>query len=218
MFRKRGIHKNAQIWVETVIYTLIALVMIGAVLSIVKPKIEEGQDKAIVEQSAEMLKGIDSIISDIKKSSGNQRLIELAVKKGNLIIDGENERIIFEIQSKYQYSEPGLEVSDEIRGMTVLTTKVGNLNNVTLVKDYTGEFNLNYFSENRLKTISKSPTSYKMILSNEGKEKIVGPYRSCTYGIEFCTDYPVDEYNISCTSTFVCEYISKFPTINIEVN
>jgi uncharacterized protein (UPF0333 family) len=36
-------NKRGQIWVETVVYTLIALVMIGLVLAFAKPKIEELQ-------------------------------------------------------------------------------------------------------------------------------------------------------------------------------
>ena len=43
---KRGV--NGQVWVETVTYTLIAIVMIGLVLSFAKPKIEELQDKTII--------------------------------------------------------------------------------------------------------------------------------------------------------------------------
>ena len=42
---------KAQIWIETVIYTLIAFVILGAVLGFAKPKIEELQDKSIIEQS-----------------------------------------------------------------------------------------------------------------------------------------------------------------------
>ena len=37
--------KRGQVWVETVIYTLIALALIGTVLAFVKPKVEEMQDK-----------------------------------------------------------------------------------------------------------------------------------------------------------------------------
>ena len=55
MKKKRG-KKNGQVWVETVIYTLIAFSLIAAVLAFVKPKIDELQDKAIIEQSIGMIK------------------------------------------------------------------------------------------------------------------------------------------------------------------
>ena len=52
---KRGKRKKGQIWVETVIYTLIAFAMIGLALSFVKPKIDEIQDRGIIEQSITLL-------------------------------------------------------------------------------------------------------------------------------------------------------------------
>lgn len=80
--RKKLSVKNirAQVWIETVLYTLIAFVMIGLVLAYAKPKIEELQDKTIIEQSIEMLKNIDSTILTIG-APGNQRLIEIGIKK-----------------------------------------------------------------------------------------------------------------------------------------
>ena len=54
--KKRGLvskrsDKKAQVWIETVIYTLIALALIGTVLAFVKPKIQEIQDKIVKIQS-----------------------------------------------------------------------------------------------------------------------------------------------------------------------
>ena len=60
--------KRSQVWVETVIYTLIALTVIGLFISFAKPKIEEIQDKAIVEQSVAMLEDIGGISHFIKNS------------------------------------------------------------------------------------------------------------------------------------------------------
>ena len=82
--------KNGQVWVETVIYTLIAFVLIGAVLAIAQPRIEEIQDKAFIEQSFGVMKDIDNIILSLAQGGvGNKRVVELGLKKGNLIIDGD---------------------------------------------------------------------------------------------------------------------------------
>jgi len=86
-FKKR----KAQVWVEAVIYTLVAFVLIGIVLSFVKPKINDLQDQAIIEQNMDALERIDSQLLSIKEVPGNQRSIELEVKKGNLVIDGIND-------------------------------------------------------------------------------------------------------------------------------
>ena len=59
--------KKAQVWVETVIYTLIAFIMIGTVVTFAKPKIEEIQDKVILEQSLKLINDINTVILDIKR-------------------------------------------------------------------------------------------------------------------------------------------------------
>ena len=86
--------KRGQIWVETVVYTLIAFALIGLVLAFVKPKIEEIQDKAVLDQSAGILEEIDSIVKNLG-SPGNQRLIELGISKGKM--------------TKYVYNDEELE-------------------------------------------------------------------------------------------------------------
>src|SRR3989339_625134 len=98
--------KRGQVWVETVIYTLIAFVMIGSVLAFVKPKVEEMQDKAIIEQSIGMMEDINTIVlSLVHGGAGNKRKIELGIKKGILMIDGQNNKLIFEIESGNTYTE-----------------------------------------------------------------------------------------------------------------
>jgi hypothetical protein len=167
--KRRCVKKNkkGQIWIETVIYTLIAFVMIGLVLAYAKPKIEEMQDKAIIEQSIEMIKGIDSTILTIG-CQGNQRAIELGIKKGILKIDGENDLIIFEIESKHTYSEPNTNIVDG--NLIIHTEKIGKLNIVNLTRDYSEVYDIKYQGEDKLKLISKSSTPYTMFISNSGGE------------------------------------------------
>ena len=45
--------KKGQIWVETVLYTLIGLALIGITLAIMMPKITQSREKVVVEQSIE---------------------------------------------------------------------------------------------------------------------------------------------------------------------
>ena len=167
---KRGINKKGQIWIETVIYTLIAFVMIGLVLAYAKPKIEEIQDKAIIEQSIMMMEEINAKIMEVRQGgSGNKRELMLRIKKGTLKIDGIENKIFFEIESKYEYSELG---TDVIYGdMITHTEKKGNFNLVTLTIDYNEEYDITYNGKDELKSISKASTPYKLFISNEGGEK-----------------------------------------------
>jgi len=164
--------KKGQVWIEALIYTLIAFAMIGIVLAIVKPKIEELQDKAIIEQSIVMVKDIDAKIMEITQMGpGNQRLIILGIKKGILKIDGGNDKIIFEIEGKHTYSEPGVNVFDG--NIIIHTEKRGEFNKVTLTRDYKEEYNITYQGKDELKSITKAPTSYKLSISNKGGDKTV---------------------------------------------
>ena len=161
--------KRGQIWIETVIYTLIAFVMIGIVLSFVKPKLEEVQDKAIIEQSLVIMKEIDGIISEVANTGpGNKRLIEVGIKKGLLKFDGEGDTISFEIESQYAYSQAG-EPFDE-GGITVVTQTRGNYNLVSLTNNYTEEHNITYSGEDVSRTLTQAPTSYTLSITNMGIE------------------------------------------------
>jgi len=162
-------NKKAQIWIETVIYTLIAFVMIGLVLTYVKPKVEEMQDKAIVEQSLEIVENIHAIIlSIVQGGAGNTRLIEINLKKGVLKIDGENNKIVFELESVYAYSQPG-EIID-YGNIEIYTEKKGGINLISLTKDYGEDYNIKYGGEDKLKTLNKASTPYKIYLSNKGED------------------------------------------------
>jgi len=162
--------KRGQVWVETVIYTLIAFVMIGLVLAYAKPKIEELQDKALIEQSIGMMKDIDSTILRMG-GTGNQRLIELGIKKGTLKIDGENDLIVFEIEGRYSYSEPGIDIFDG--NLIIHTEKKGKFNIINLTRDYSDEYDITYQGRDESKSISKASIPYKLLITNKGGDKTI---------------------------------------------
>lgn len=158
-------NQKGQIWVETVIYILIAFVMIGLVLSFVRPKIEEMRDKAVIEQSIEIMNNFDSIFSDIV-IPGNKRIVEVGIKKGEMEINCQNDTIIFNIDSKYIYSEPGEVVI--IGNLNVTTQERGKFNLVTLKRDYSEKYNLTYQNSENTKILSKTAVPYKLIVTNKG--------------------------------------------------
>ena len=157
--------KGGQIWVETVIYTLIALVLIGLVLSFITPKIQDIQDRLIIDQTVDLMSNIQGIIFSIGDVPGNKRVIDIGIKKGNLIIDAQNNTITFELESKYQYSEIGSVI--DLGGITAKTEKLGSANKITLASNYEG-YNLTYDGTEGEKTISQSATPYKLSIENKG--------------------------------------------------
>jgi len=159
--------KSGQVWIETVIYTLIAFVMIGLVLSYAQPKIQQMQDQSILQQSTGMLKQIDSTIATMG-TTGNQRVIEIGIKAGMLKLDCVDEKIIFQLDTKTQYSEPGKIINDG--DVKILTEKRSGYNTVTLTVDYGDNYNLQFEGRNEIKTISKSSTAYRLSISNDGSD------------------------------------------------
>ena len=164
---KRGYTKNkrGQIWVETMVYTLIAFALIGLVLAFVKPKIQETQDKGIIEQSVKILENMDFVIRTLG-GPGNQRILEVGINKGTLFIDGANDTFFFKIESRYVYSQPGEDVN--VGGIIANTQKKGNINEVTLTKNYSGEYNITLQNMDELKEITRAATPYKIIISDRG--------------------------------------------------
>jgi len=171
---KRGMLENrskrGQVWIETVIYTSITLLMIGFVLTYAKPEIEKLQDKAILEQSLEMFRTVDDTIKTIGVA-GNCRLVEVGIKKGSLNIDGENDIITFEMESIYVYSQPEEDIIDTIGGRIVTRTeKTGGLNKISFTINYTAEnIDITYQERDEFKTLNKAPAPYNLLISNNGR-------------------------------------------------
>jgi|SRR3989344_706014 len=168
-------NRGGQVWVETVIYTLIALVMMGAVMSFVIPRIEEIQDKSVIEQSVRSMNDVNSVVQSVVQSGpGNKRIIQTNIKKGNFIIDGTNNEIRFEIETNYEYSEPcdkeNITNCDTINvgNIVALTKKEGGTNKVILTSDY-ASYDLTYNGGNDEKTIGQSSSVYSISIENKGE-------------------------------------------------
>ncbi|MDO8622699.1 MAG: hypothetical protein Q7R52_00465 [archaeon] len=156
--------RRGQVWVESVIYILIALAMIGAVLAFARPKIQEIQDKMIIDQTVEIMRVIDEqIYSAAQGGSGNIRVIDLIIKRGEMTIDSTNDKITYALtDSNSQYTEPGQDI--EMGDIIARTEKKGDTYSITLTLNYETKYNLDYSG----KTFTKSPTPYKISIKNDG--------------------------------------------------
>jgi hypothetical protein len=158
-------NKKGQIWVETVIYMLVAFAMISLVLAFVRPKIEELRDKAIIDQSIEVINNLDKTFQEVL-IPGNKRVVEVGIKKGDLIIIPSEDTIIIEIESSYAYSEPGIEIS--VGEAKVVTEERGKFNLVTITREYES-YNILYQNQEVTKSLTRSPIPYQLVITNEGK-------------------------------------------------
>jgi len=161
-------NRNAQVWVETVLYTLIAFTIIGLVLTYVKPEIEKFQDKAVIKQSITIMSDLDSKISEVEKNGeGNKRVLDVAIKKGYLRIEGLNDSLVFEIESIYPYTEPGEKYYEQ--GIEISTLEKSGKNKITLLSNYSETLNITYIGKEETKILPQSSTFYRISIENNGQ-------------------------------------------------
>lgn len=173
MNEKRGLisrgrfDKSAQVWVETVIYTLIGLVIMGAIIAIVTPKINELNDKMTISQTTTVLNELNSQILDTLLAPGNKREVLLTVKKGEYTIDAPNNQIVYVLPgSTYLASE----INESIpQGDIIMRTvdKTGEKYDIYLSLNYRS-FNLTYQNKDANKTLTKAPVAYKLLIEYVG--------------------------------------------------
>ncbi|MEA3329722.1 MAG: hypothetical protein U9Q06_03180 [Nanoarchaeota archaeon] len=186
--------KKGQVWVETVTYILIALVLIGVVYSFASKAIEQQKDKRILESYIDALNSLDNVIDEVRKAGpGNKREFSFVVNdksEGKFVVnpwDGTSgNNISFEIKkSAYAASEVGRGIHDD-RGidveipatnLKVRTDEVGEegkrgtLYDVKIWREFDeNKFKLQFEGEVERGELSKSSTPYKLIIENLGKE------------------------------------------------
>lgn len=169
--RPRLKKKRGQVWVETVIYTLIALTIIGLFLSFAQPKIKEIQDKAFIEQSVSLLEDVGALLQTLAQGGpGNQRVLDIGLKKGTFTVDSGNDSLIMEISGLYSYTEPGANgaygAPVMVGNVLAKTKKVGKTSTVILISNYSNMYNITYQGSEVTKVVSRSPAPYHFVFLN----------------------------------------------------
>ena len=161
MLKKRG-----QVWIETVIYTLIGLTIIGILISIVTPKINQMSDRAVMSQSINSLSKIDEQFSEIIVTPGNSRQFDLFFKKGEYIVDPNSSSIYYVLRDTgLLYSQLN---STILQGEVNVATFQKNGGYVILASLNYSSFNITYDSQTKTKVLSASPSAYKILIENKG--------------------------------------------------
>jgi len=158
---------KAQIWVETVIYTLIGLAIITIILVTILPRIEIMKDKAIIEQTISSINDINSKILELEQaSSGNVRVVNFRMSKGKLEIDSANDSIIYVLEdTKLEMSEPGVEI--EQGSIIIKTEPIGSKFKVSLISRYEN-IDITYENQEQNKILHAGATPYKIVIENTG--------------------------------------------------
>lgn len=158
-----------QVWIETVLYTIIGLAIIGVVLAFVMPKINESKDSISVEQSISAMKDLDSKISDVSQQQGDIGKVEFAIGRGYLDINSTNDSLIFVITGLSSlYSEAGIPIKDG--DIQILSEKGQKYDSVYLTLDY--NYNITYNGEDTEKVLTAAPTPYEIYVENKNNNQL----------------------------------------------
>ncbi len=160
---------KGQIWIETVIYTLIGLTLIAIVLVFGLPKINESRDRAVIEQSIDSLNLLDGKIREvIDAGSGNVRKINVfSIKRGELTINGDENSITFFLDDLAKpYSEPG--ESFKIGRINVLSAEERKKSSVKLTLDYENTADITFAGADGLRKFIAGSTPYSLTFENKG--------------------------------------------------
>jgi len=158
--------KKAVIWVSTVLYILITIAVIGIAFAALKPKIDEMRDKTIIEQSIEMMGKLDETILQVSEVQGNVRQVQLNIKKGELDLDCENDKIIWIFNSAYKYSEENKNLN--IGKIVLRTARKEGSSNLWTITLTISETDLKYKEKDEKKRIAASELPISLTIENKG--------------------------------------------------
>lgn len=166
--------KKGDIWVSVVLYVLISLVILSSVYMVVEPKINEAQDRAVVEQTIILLNDVDDAIKTSSQATGTVVMRQIKISKGDLFIynatsDGQiNGTIIYLLNNtnlKYSQQDTPL-VSGNIQVLTTANLQNEDKYNIVLTLDLQNKKILNDNNQNPWQ-LSASPLPYKLFIKSE---------------------------------------------------
>ncbi len=219
MKRKISNKSRGQVWIESVTYTLIVLALIGAVLYFVKPKLEDMQDKAVLDQTIELMNYLDDNMNDASQGAqGNVRTPEFTLKKGEIVFDFVGNNVSFIMDNvRTDYSEPGREIL--VGRVYIKTINRGKLNTVTLTIDYNNETNLypETGTDGGFLTVTRSSTLQKLSFKNSGKTSFSDSSVVCPVSPDKCEDDFIHTRDYCNTDSNRCVYQDTRPIMKIKI-
>ncbi len=168
--------KQGQVWMETLLYTVVGLAIIGAVLSFALPKLEQNKERAIIAEQISTLKTLDEIVLDLANApAGNTRIYSVSIDKSALTIDGSKDTISFSIpEIGVEYSEEGVSVKDG--RVSVLTISAGKKKyKIDLSTSYDSSgINITTNRQDSIMELTPAPTPYTLQIAREQSSYVNG--------------------------------------------
>jgi len=162
-------NQKGDVWVSTILYTLIGLAIIGSLIAVIQPRISESENKRIADQTVQSLNVLDDTILRARESTGTRLEYKLNLDKGNLIIDGVNESIYWQADLSSPQSQENMTINLSEGRMQALTVKSGALWNIKFTLNYKAYgINITVNEKDDIKTLTPSSMPYSIWITNRG--------------------------------------------------
>lgn len=158
---------RAQVWIETAVYTLIGLTIIGILLVTLTPQINKMKDRSAVTQMMDALNTIDNKILEVLENQGDTRIVQLKISSGKIEINPLEDSIKYVLESStYQMSELGQEIKEG--NIIVKTEKQGSKYNIYLKLDYNNKINMTFNKNKEIRILQAGATPHSIKIENVG--------------------------------------------------
>lgn len=157
---------KGQVWIETVIYTVIGISLIALVLAFATPKVVVARERTIIEQSIQSMQLLDEKINTvISQGGGNVRTIDFSLKRGVLSIDTLNDSIELYIDRlREPYSEPDVWLS--MGAVRFTSVKTQRAYGARLILRYPANLTMNGRDVAQAQTYTQAATPYHLYIAN----------------------------------------------------
>ncbi len=125
--------------ISAVIYIGIMTAVITLIMTIVTPTLQKMEDRAAFSQAKNIMTSLDSIIREVaSEGQGSMRIFPLQLKKGELLIDGKDNKITYFLETKALIITPNTmrKIGDLEFGSNMDVDVIDNGNTITMKNSY----------------------------------------------------------------------------------
>ncbi len=125
------------IWVSAVLFMAVSVVIISLLLSAALPLIESMKQRNILAETKHLLTVVDESIRTVaREGPGSQRDVHLTIDAGKLIINQDDDTLLWEMVVSDKLIEPGYVITEGQLRLYLATTPVKNKYKMNITLSY----------------------------------------------------------------------------------
>jgi len=157
--------KKGDIWISAALYFGLGIVVLSLILAAGLPVINKLRDKNIIIQTKEIMFNLDNIIRAVTRGgAGEQRVVNLDIKKGQFLINNNYDTINWTTEVNIQVSEIGIPYRESNVIISTEKSQVEGEFITTLSLDYSAIADITYTDPTQIVTGQK-----RLIIRNNGQ-------------------------------------------------